>query len=181
MSMVTSTLLKSSPRLIARTWPISTSLYLTLVLPGSSPSALLKLTVTVGPWSIMDLVTSAAPISAASKGISHTSDGSQRLALSTSGSATTLVLSFSFSDMLLSNRQFIFFRIAACLVVDRVPDQTRIELHRCYYGYGDHRAERQRTGAGRDHGQRFEAHQGHRQGDHEDIEHGPAADEFDHA
>src|SRR5260370_36385176 len=64
---------------IVLTDPMSTSLYLTFVLPGSSPSALEKLIVMVGPRSTTDLTTSATPISAAISGISQTSDGSQRL------------------------------------------------------------------------------------------------------
>src|ERR1700722_282556 len=68
------------------TRPILTSLYLTWVLPGSSPSALLKLMLISGPFSVTDLITSAIPISAAISGITQTSDGNQWLRGSISGS-----------------------------------------------------------------------------------------------
>jgi hypothetical protein len=69
------------------TEPISTSLYLTWVLPGSRPSALLKTIVIAGPRSVTDLMTSAMPINAATSGITQTSEGSQlrRGAMSGSG------------------------------------------------------------------------------------------------
>jgi hypothetical protein len=76
--ILTSTCLKSFVRAIACTDPISTSLYLTFVLPASSPSALVKVTVTVGPFSVMALATSAMPMSAAISGMSQTKDGIQR-------------------------------------------------------------------------------------------------------
>jgi hypothetical protein len=68
--------------------PTVTSLYLTWVLPGSRPSALMKLIVMVGPFSVTDLITSAMPISAAISGITQTSEGSQRLRGSMSGSGS---------------------------------------------------------------------------------------------
>src|ERR1700761_3546355 len=71
---------------MAFTRPTSTSLYLTWVLPGSSPSASLKLIVICGPFSVTDLITSATPISAAISGITQTSDGNQWLRGSISGS-----------------------------------------------------------------------------------------------
>jgi hypothetical protein len=118
-------------------------------------SALLKLTVTVGPWSRMDLAP-PAPISAASSGMSHTSEGSQRLPCSTSGSGNdrppvSARSPASLSDMLFSNHSIVSgicyhhgFFLAGSLLVDGVPDQTRIELHRRQHGQHHHGAEGQR-------------------------------------
>src|ERR1700710_2704110 len=68
------------------TVPTSTSLYLSFVLPGSRPSALVKLMVMVGPRPATDFTTSAMPISAAISGITQTNDGIQRLRGSMTGS-----------------------------------------------------------------------------------------------
>ena len=84
----TSTCDRSFDSVMVFTEPTSTSLYLTLVLPGSRPSALMKLIVMVGPFSVTDLITSAMPISAAISGITQTSEGSQRLRGSISGSGS---------------------------------------------------------------------------------------------
>src|ERR1700758_3690164 len=70
---------KSSDSVMPCTDPISTSFYLTFVLPASMPSALLKVTVTTGPFSATDLTTSATPINAEMSGTSQIRDGSQRL------------------------------------------------------------------------------------------------------
>ena len=82
----TSTRVRSFDSVIALTMPISTSLYLTWVLPGSRPSALWKVRVISGPRSRTDLITRPMPISAAISGTSHTSDGSQPLFVEITGS-----------------------------------------------------------------------------------------------
>jgi hypothetical protein len=74
--------------LIDFTKPMSTSLYLTFVLPGSSPSALMKVIVMVGPFSSTDFTTSPTPISAAISGITQTREGSQPRFVTISGSGT---------------------------------------------------------------------------------------------
>src|SRR5579864_649984 len=131
---------------IVFTEPTSTSLYLTLVLPGSRPSALTKLIVIVGPLSATDLMTSATPISAATSGITQTSDGSQlRRGGSMSGSGRSggrvgpcgLVM-------------FRFLRFFCLAFVHVIPDQAGIELHRSHHREYHHRAKRQRPRSGRD-------------------------------
>jgi hypothetical protein len=82
----TSTRDRSFDSLIVLTMPISTSLYFTCVLPGSSPSALWKLIEISGPRSRTDLITRPIPISAAISGTSQTSDGSQPLFVEIAGS-----------------------------------------------------------------------------------------------
>src|SRR5450830_156208 len=80
-SLVSCTVVKTCERsllsVIDCTRPISTSLYFTLVLPASSPSAEEKLIVITGPRSINILATSVRPTTAATMGINHTSEGSQ--------------------------------------------------------------------------------------------------------
>src|SRR5579864_6924073 len=150
------------------TEPTSTSLYLTLVLPGSSPSALLKEMVMVGPRSVTDLITSAMPISAAISGITQTSDGSQRLRGSMSGSGSWGGSLGPFESLRGASSEagvgpcgLVMVRILRCwgAAFHGVPDEPWIELHGSYHGQDHDRAERDRARPGRDHGQRFEAHQ----------------------
>src|ERR1700731_3176003 len=68
-STLTSTCDRSRLSVTALTSPISTSLYLTLVLPGSMPSAVLKVMVMVGPVCNSACTTSDNPTSAATIGI----------------------------------------------------------------------------------------------------------------
>src|SRR3982751_3003923 len=60
--------------LTAVTSPISTFLYLILVLPASKPSAVLKLIVIVGPRSSTAFTPSQAPMIKATAGINQTSE-----------------------------------------------------------------------------------------------------------
>ena len=72
-SAVTMTCEVSGASTMPVTRPISTSLYLSLVLPASRPSAVANVIVMVGPFSRIDLTASQPPTSAATSGISHTS------------------------------------------------------------------------------------------------------------
>ncbi len=69
---------RSSASLRLFTVPISTSLYLSRVLPASMPSAVRNEMVIVGPRSTSIRTTRVMPTSAATIGISQISDGSQR-------------------------------------------------------------------------------------------------------
>ena len=72
ISAVTTTPLPSGASAIDFTSPMSTFLYLILVLPGSRSSAVLKVMVTVGPVASQARTPSVRPINAARMGISHT-------------------------------------------------------------------------------------------------------------
>ena len=85
-SMVTITRERSCANRTVLTSPISTSLYLTLVLPGSIPSAEEKLTVMVGPRCHNACATRERPITAANTGIAQTIEIRHRRGGSTTGS-----------------------------------------------------------------------------------------------
>ena len=185
----TSTCDRSFDSVMVFTEPMSTSLYLTLVLPGSRPSALLKVIVIVGPLSVTDLITSARPISAAISGITQTSEGSQRLRGSISGSGSwggSLGPFESLRGASGGGRRSLRAshvrgpEVFESLPFHVVPDEAWIELHGRHHGQNHHRAEGDRARSGRDHGKRLEAHQRDRQRDDEHVEHRPAADPFDH-
>src|SRR6185437_7096309 len=74
---LTSTCERSSLSMMDCTVPISTSLYLTLVLPASSPSAELNIIVISGPCCTQVLIAIEIPITAASMGISQINEGIQ--------------------------------------------------------------------------------------------------------
>lgn len=119
------------------TVPISTSLYLTWVLPGSSPSALRKLMVISGPRSNTDLTTRPMLISAAINGTSQTSEGSQPLRRVTTASGSSGRLGWFGLGCGPCGLFMVFFRGD-----DLIPDQPGIELHRGEHGQDHHRAER---------------------------------------
>src|SRR4051794_26071584 len=142
------------------TEPITTSLYLTCVLPGSRPSALLKLMVTAGPRSVIDFTTSAMPMSAAISGTTQTREGSQPRRGSTPGSGASGRSGGVAGPCGLFMRRLrngAGHRRAAAFEV--VPDQSRVELHRRQHCQDHYATERERAGPGGDDGKRFEAHE----------------------
>src|ERR1700761_685200 len=142
----TSTWDRSFDSVMVFTEPTSTSLYFTLVLPGSRPSALTKLIVMVGPFSVTDLITSAMPISAAISGITQTSEGSQRLRGSISGAGSWGGSFGPFeslrgaSEAGVGSCGLVMFEILRFLGTAvhapfyAVPDETWIELHGSHHG-----------------------------------------------
>src|SRR5262245_41967042 len=115
-STVTSTSFPLSASVIPFTSPTSTDLYLTLVLPASRPSAVLKVIVIVGPLSMMPLTTSQPPINAAMIGINQINCTDQPR-LRTARASGRSVRSKSGGGLFLT-------------VSLRVPDQLGFELHR---------------------------------------------------
>ncbi len=77
--MVSTTFAKSSLNWMPSTMPMSTSLYLTMVLPASMPSAVRNAMVTSGPRSEMVLTISQPPTINVTSGMSHTMEGPERL------------------------------------------------------------------------------------------------------
>src|SRR5690348_12686171 len=137
---------------------MSTSLYLTFVLPGSSPSAVEKLIVMSGPRSMTDLATSAMPTSAAMSGTSQTSEGSQpdeRTCSNTSrsGGSSGSGGGQPFEEggcpcglVMVSSRVWRAWGTG----VRAVPNQARIELKGREHRQHDDAGERERAPAGRD-------------------------------
>src|SRR5258706_4203579 len=151
-------------RLIWVMCPMSMSLYLILVLPACSPSAVRKLMMITVPRSSQWLTASQAPMASATAGTIHTS-GSERPCR---GAASACGMG---SGVGVSLTRFL----------DRVPDQARIEAHRRHHRQHHHRAEGERRRAGAHAGERGELHHGDQQRDDEDVEHRPAADRLDQA
>src|SRR5574338_41503 len=166
-SAVAMTWLRSSDKVTAVTWPISTSLNLILVLPASSPSALLKVMVITGPCSRMDFTASQPPMRAATMGTSQTScrDHLDFGATSASGKADG------------SGRG----GASGIVVLHGIPDQARVEAHRRKHRQYHHGAKGQCPGGRLDAGQRIELHQRCQHGDHIYVQHGPFAHQFHQA
>ena len=116
-SAVATTVLRSSPSATSVTRPMSTSLYLILVLPASRPSAVLNLMVTVGPRSMNAWTASQAPMRAATMGTIQTSCSEPRFFVFATASGRSRR-----SGMGVSSATAFLDR-----VLDRVPDQPRIE------------------------------------------------------
>src|SRR5260221_5171973 len=110
-SAVAMTSFRSGESATDLTIPICTSLYFSLVLPASMPSALLKRIVMVGPRSSTAFTPSQPASSAATKGTSHTAGSDQRArpaATASGASAGSMAL--------------------------RVPDEAQIQAHRRQHG-----------------------------------------------
>src|SRR2546422_5602688 len=163
-SAVATTPERSGARLIAVMWPTSMSLYLILVLPACSPSAVRKLMRITVPRSSQWLTASQPPMASATAGTSQTS-GSERPDF---GAARACGMCSGGGGLL--TRAF-----------HGVPDQARVEARRRAHRQHDHRAEGERRRAGAHARERGELHHGDEQGDHEDVEHRPAADRLDQA
>src|SRR5688572_10315154 len=162
---VTTTWERSSLRLTLSTTPSETSRYLMRVLPGSRPAAVSNVIVIDGPSLLYVFQASHAATTAARAGISHTSGRPRRASTSTSGTVS-------------SGR----FEIGSVTVgSSRVPDETRVEGHGGEHGEDDDAAERDRPGARRDRRDGVEAHERDENGEHEDVDHRPAADRLDDA
>src|SRR5450830_43974 len=169
--------------LIACTRPISTSLYLTLVLPASSPSAEMKVIVMIGPRSRMILTTKVKPMTAATIGMSQTRDGSQLRCTCRFGSggfgcgAVGSLASVIAILVLLHCRMFIVHGVSTVLCI-LIPDQAWIEAQRCQHGQHHHGTKCRYAHASVDLGESFNLHQPSQQRHHKYIEHGPASNGF---
>ncbi len=132
---VTTILEKSSERATAVTFPISTSLYLMKVLPGSIPSAARKESRIVGPSLRYCWTTIPTPTSAATIGMIHTTGTRVRF-------FGTLVASGTFA-------RSAFSVICLLLSLAGIPDQAGVERFRREDRQDDHRREEQDPGLGR--------------------------------
>src|SRR5262249_47744033 len=164
-SAVATTPLRSVLSVTVLTKPISTSLYLILVLPASRPSAVLKLMVMTGPRSRMARTASQPPTSTATMGTIQMSCGVKRRR----GAATASGRSGNPGSGL----------SAMCLY--RIPDQARIEGLGGEHGQHDHRPEGDGPGAGLDAHEPSELDECGEDGRHVDVDHGPATHELEHA
>src|SRR5262245_31250046 len=141
---------------------MGTSLYLTTVLPASIPSAALKLIVIVGPSLSTRCTAIPSATTAATIGITHTTDTRARRRGTTTACATPPPSTGS--SAMASPRP------------GSVPDQPRIEGLRRQHCQHDHRGEEQDTGPRLDRHQRLELHERDRERVHEHVQHRPAAD-----
>src|SRR5262249_38165643 len=149
-SAVATTPFRSGLRLTVFTRPISTSLYLILVLPASRPSAVLKVMVMTGPRSRTAFTASQPPTSTATMGTSQMSWGAKRRR----GTATASGRSGAPGSGLSAMR------------LHRIPDQARIEALCREHGQHDHRAEGDGPRAGLDAHEAPELHEGGENGRH---------------
>src|SRR5882672_1210689 len=157
-SAVAMTSFRSGESATDLTTPICTSLYFSLVLPASMPSALLKRMVMVGPRSSTAFTPSQPASSAATKGTSHTAGSDQRARLAATASGVS----------------------AGCMAL-RVPDEARIETHRRQHGEHHDRGEGKRAGPGVDRRQGLRLDERDQDRGHIDVEHRPASDQLDDA
>src|SRR5262245_35325875 len=135
-SAVATTRVWSSLSAMVFTSPMSTSLYLIFVLPASSPSAVRKEIVTVGPRSRIAFAASHAPTTTATNGMIQMSCGVQRRG----GAATASGRSGRFGSR----------RASGMLPLRGVPDQSRVEALGREHRQHDHRAKRDRARSGPD-------------------------------
>src|ERR1044071_6327180 len=165
-SAVTTMPFRSGRKTMVLTRPISTSLYLILVLPASRPSAVLKVMVMVGPCSSTAFTASQPPTSTATMGMSQMSCGVKRRL----GTATASGRSWASGSCGLS----------ATRGLHGVPDQARIEALGREHGQDHHRPEGDGSRPGLDGHEPSELHEGGEESGHVDIDHRPAADELEH-
>src|SRR5262245_37908845 len=135
-SAVATTRAWSSLSAMIFTSPMSTSLYLIFVLPASSPSAVRKVIVTVGPRSRIAFAASHAPTSTATNRMIQMSCDAQRR----ENAATASGKSGRFGSC----------RASGMLSLRGVPDQSRVEGLGREHRQHDHRPERDRARAGPD-------------------------------
>src|SRR6266542_2641002 len=165
-SAVTTMPFRFGLKVMVLTRPISTSLYLIFVLPASRPSAVLKVMVIVGPRSRIALAASQPPTSTATMGMIQMSCGVKRRL----GTATASGRSCASGSCGLSATRRLHW----------VPDQARIEALRREHRQHHHGAERDGAGAGPDGHQPSELHERGEESGDIDVDHRPAADEFEH-
>src|SRR5258706_266237 len=164
----TTACLRAGVSLISWTSPISTFLYLILVLPASSPSAVLNEIAIIVPRSRIDLTTIHPPITAATSGSTHTS-GSECCRRGCDGSASGMASRSAPCGASAMRSPF------------GLPDQAGIERHRSHHGQHHHRRECHRGRADAYRRDRLKIDQRDQQRHHEDVEHRPAAYAFDQA
>src|SRR5438034_974187 len=163
-STVTTTRERSLVKWISFTSPTSTFLYLIFVLPASSPSAVLKVIVIVGPLSRTAFTASQPPTSAATIGISHTRDSDPRRFGTTSAGGMSSMLKSS--------------GVLAIVSPHWIPHEPRIKRLRREHRHHHHRTERDRRRPRLDRRQGLELDQRGEHRRHLDVHHGPAPDDL---
>src|SRR5262245_10990831 len=164
---VTSTWRWSGDSRTAVTWPMCTSLYLTGVLPASSPWAALKTMVIVGPWLRIRWAAIPRATTAARMGITQTTDRR-------APRRRTTVACGRLSRPLSSAMLFLKSRRG-------IPDAPRIGRFRDDHRQHHYSREERHAGAG-DHRHRgLQLHQRDGEGVDEHVQHGPPADDLNRA